>query len=64
MVGYVAARQDAIPPNGKSPAYPTDRKHQTVLKTDASGQDLQSGYALPTFLPRSVLILFVAQLSS
>jgi hypothetical protein len=64
MVGYVAAGQEAIPPNGKSPAYPTDREHQKVLKTYASGQELQSGYALPTFPPRSVLILFVAQLSS
>ncbi|MEH6810877.1 MAG: hypothetical protein V7651_18660, partial [Hyphomonas oceanitis] len=68
MVGYVAAGQDAIPPNGKSPAYSTDREHQKVLKNLRFGAGTPVGLR-PPYVPapkrshpvcRATLILIVA----
>ena len=68
MVGYVAAGQDAIPPNGKSPAYSTDREHQKVLNNLRFGAGTPVGLR-PPYVPapkrshpvcRATLILIVA----
>jgi len=68
MVGCVAAGQETIPPNGKSPAYPTDREHQKALKYLRFGAGTPVGLS-PPYVPapkrshpvcRASLILIVA----